>query len=66
MNYKTRRMVLAIVILALIACVVALGITVWKPEKEPTPDETIETAMVVINEISTASVIPYCEYNYII
>lgn len=66
MNYQTRRMILAIVILALIACVVALGITVWKPEKEPTLEENVENTAIVINDISAESVISDCAYNYII
>lgn len=53
MNYKTRRLILAIVILALIACVVALGISVWKPEKEPEKDVTEETVTTISESLSS-------------
>mgnify|MGYP000803452859 FL=1 len=53
MNYKTRRLILAIVILALIACVVALGISVWKPEKEPGKEVTEETVTPISETLSS-------------
>lgn len=53
MNYKTRRLILAIVILALIACVVDLGISVWKPEKEPEKEVTEETVTTISETLSS-------------